>query len=437
MGLDRLGDRQIQEQLVLSQYAQAIIFNGGHVVVYTAELTTYCGFKCRLDWAQMRQVVSLFTGAGGLDLGLEAAGFHTVFASDIDEHSCASLERNKEIASKTQKKFLTGATIVNKDVNDLTSAEIFEATGFKKGELDLLAGGPPCQAFSVFGQRKGREDPRGKLVYQYLRLLGELAPKAFVFENVYGLMTIEGGAIVEELVKKLTNPCIGVQYDVKVHRVLAADQGVPQMRDRVFIVGSRVGNTVENIPPLFCKEPSEDSHLFPWRNVGQALKGLTKIGDARAHNHVGRKHSQRIIDRYSQMKFGERDHFTRINRLDPKRPSYTIIVGSDAGGGKGHVHPYEGREVTPRESARMQCFPDWFWFSGTSRHPIRQIGNAVPSLLGAVIGQQILSKIFGDEPATYATIVRELDQEHLFTSQELEALEVPFLDDQQKLALAK
>ena len=95
------------------------------------------------------------------------------------------------------------------------------------------------------------------------------------------------------------------------------------------------------------------------------------------------------------------------------------------------MHPFEGREVTPRESARMQCFPDWYWFSGTSRHPIRHIGNAVPSLLGAVIGQKILSKVFGEVPTTYASIVRELDQEHLFTSHELEALEVSFHVDQQ------
>lgn len=385
----------------------------------------------------MRHVVSLFTGGGGLDLGLEAAGFHTVFASDIDGHSCLSLERNKEVASKTQKKFLNDAVIVNKDINDLTSAEIFQATGLKRGELDLLAGGPPCQAFSVFGQRKGREDPRGKLVYQYLRILGELAPKAFVFENVYGLLTIENGAVVEELVKKLTTPCIGVKYDVKVHRVLAADFGVPQMRDRVFIIGSKIGNTIEEIPPMFAKQPTADANTLPWRNVGQALKGLPKMGAKSAHNHTGRKHSQRIIDRYSKMKFGERDHYTRINRLDPSRPSYTIIVGSDAGGGKGHVHPYEGREVTPRESARMQCFPDWFWFSGTSRHPIRQIGNAVPSLLGAAIGQKIMSDIFGDEPASYAAIVRELDQEHLFTNEELETLEAPCHVDQRTVSRAK
>jgi len=385
----------------------------------------------------MRRVVSLFTGAGGLDLGLEAAGFHTVFASDIDEHSCISLKTNRATAAKLQKKFLKGASIKHADVNELTSEEIFNATSLSKGEIDLLAGGPPCQAFSVFGQRKGRDDPRGKLVYQYLRLLGELAPKAFVFENVYGLMTIEGGAVLEELIQKLQTPCIGLEYKIEVHRLLAADYGVPQMRDRVFIVGSRIGETVQEIPAMFSKPVDNDQETLSWRTAGQALKDLPKIGSKKSHNHTGRNHSQRIIDRYSNMKFGERDSSTRINRLDPNRPSYTIIVGSDAGGGKGHVHPYEGREVTPRESARMQCFPDWYWFSGTSRHPIRQIGNAVPSLLGAVVGQRILTEIFDEQPASYADIVRELDQEHLFTTAELRSFEDFGHIDQQNVVQAK
>lgn len=106
----------------------------------------------------------------------------------------------------------------------------------------------------------------------------------------------------------------------------------------------------------------------PFNTAGIALGGLpTPItdwkGDTFLNGHVGRKHSQRIIDRYGALSFGERDHKTRINRLNPEKPSYTIIVGSDAGGGKGHVHPYEPREVTPRESARIQTFPDWWQFS--------------------------------------------------------------------------
>lgn len=384
----------------------------------------------------MRKVVSLFSGGGGLDLGLEAAGFNTVLATDIDRHSCTSLRRNSDYANGIQKSFLKNSVVLERDILELSSEEIMEKAGIKKEELDLLAGGPPCQAFSVFGKRKGRSDPRGQLVYQYLRILGDLAPKAFVFENVYGLLTIEDGHIVKELIRRLESPKKGLRYKVHVHRLLAADFGVPQMRDRVFIVGSQIGETVKDISPLFSKDGNVDGGHLSWRTVKQALKGLPKIGEKKAHNHTGRKHSQRIIDRYTKMDFGERDHFTRINRLDPSRPSYTIIVGSDAGGGKGHVHPYEGREVTPRESARMQCFPDWYWFSGTSRHPIRQIGNAVPTLLAGCVGQKILTDIFNEKPNSYASIVRYLEQDHLFTIDELEYLEEPDLIDQQNLRLA-
>jgi DNA (cytosine-5)-methyltransferase 1 len=112
------------------------------------------------------------------------------------------------------------------------------------------------------------------------------------------------------------------------------------------------------------------------------------------YNHVGREHSDRIVERYSSLKFGERDPKTRINKLDPKRPSYTIIVGSDKGGGKGHVHPFSPREVTPRESARLQTFPDWWEFYGKGRHVIRQVGNAVPPLFAAQLAAHIKQEMF-------------------------------------------
>ena len=106
-------------------------------------------------------------------------------------------------------------------------------------------------------------------------------------------------------------------------------------------------------------------------------------------------HGENIIKRYSALKFGERDSKTRINRLNPSRPSFTIVVGSDKGGGKGHVHPYSPREVTPRESARLQTFPDYWEFTGTSRHPIRLVGNAVPPIFAAVLGAHLFKEAFG------------------------------------------
>jgi len=365
-------------------------------------------------------VVSIFSGAGGLDLGLEAAGFETKFATDIDHHSCESLRRNKEAAKLLGKPFLQNAVIREVDVRELQGSEILQSIGLDKGQIDLLAGGPPCQAFSVFGKRLGREDSRGQLVYHYIRLLAELQPRSFVLENVYGLLTVEGGEIFKDLVKKLGSPARGLKYKISVHRVNAMKYGVPQSRDRVFIIGSRDGLEVAEIPNLVSDSPGDK--LPPVRVVKDAFRGLPRIGATKISNHTGRVHSQRIIDRYQGMSFGERDSHTRINRLDPERPSYTIIVGSDKGGGKGHVHPFEPREVTPRESARVQCFPDWWQFSGTSRHPIRQIGNAVPSLLGYAVGSAILRSIFGAEPKDLRSALNLLDQGHLFKKTELEKL---------------
>jgi DNA (cytosine-5)-methyltransferase 1 len=288
--------------------------------------------------------------------------------------------------------------------------------GVKPGETDLLAGGPPCQAFSVFGKRLGINDPRGQLPKQYLRLLIDLKPKTFMFENVFGLLTIHGGDTFRELCQLLSNPAEGLSYKLTVYRLNAADYGVPQFRDRVFIIGIKNGAPLKEIPPL-CGDPEyqvNQSSLLRRRTVGDAFKKLPPLGQ-RLANHTSRNHSQRIIDRYKALIHGERDSKTRINKLDPKRPSYTIIVGSDKGGGKGHVHPREPREVSPRESARIQTFPDWWEFSGTSRHPIRQIGNAVPPVLAAVIGREIVCQVFKRPRKSFREIIDALGQQHLYT----------------------
>lgn len=361
------------------------------------------------------KLVSLFSGGGGLDLGLEAAGFETVFATDIDYHSCITLERGKERASELGLPFLRHATIKQADVLALDSAELMKLARIKPGETDLLAGGPPCQAFSVFGKRLGIGDPRGLLPKQYLRLLADLKPKAFMFENVFGLLTIHGGDTFRELCEQLSNPADGLNYKLSVYRLNAADFGVPQFRDRVFIIGTKNGKALKEIPALCggAEESEGSAALLARRTVGDALKTLPPLGQKLA-NHTSRDHSERIVERYKALVHGERDSKTRINKLDPKRPSYTIIVGSDKGGGKGHVHPFEPREVSPRESARMQTFPDWWEFSGTSRHPIRQVGNAVPPILAAVIGREIAHQIFKRPRKSLREIVDVLGQQHLF-----------------------
>ena len=154
--------------------------------------------------------------------------------------------------------------------------------------------------------------------------------------------------------------------------------------------------------------------LLPPVTVATAFRGLPDAPSDVLANHVGRAHGPAVIERYNNMAYGERDSKTRINRLDPNKPSYTIVVGSDKGGGKGHVHPFLPREVTPRESARIQAFPDFWEFTGTSRHPIRQVGNAVPPLFAGVIASNLLRHGFGETDApNYAELVHRLGLTYL------------------------
>jgi len=243
-------------------------------------------------------------------------------------------------------------------------------------------------------------------------VLAEYRPKSFIFDNVFGLLTIHGGETFRELCSQLESPGDGVKYTLSTFRLNAADYGVPQFRDRVFIIGSREGKVISDIPAI-CAPVSDEGTFLQHRTVADGLRNIPPLGK-KLSNHTSRDHSERIIDRYRSLNFGERDPKTRINKLDPKRPSFTIIVGSDKGGGKGHVHPHEPREVSPRESARMQTFPDWWAFSGTSRHPIRQVGNAVPPILAAMIGRELMSTFFGGERKSLGAVVRLLGQEHLF-----------------------
>lgn len=375
----------------------------------------------------MYKLVSLFSGGGGLDCGLEATGFESRFCSDIDRHSCITLRHARLRAHLGEKGGLKNAAIIQRDIKDLEPEFILEKARLKPGEADLLAGGPPCQSFSVFGRRQGLNDPRGLLVWQYLRILRGIRPRVFLFENVPGLLTIENGRVLERFMQEVQQSFDGYSYSVNKYVLEAARYGVPQFRTRVIVVGVLNGIGLPEPPEQAPEETHAEEHkahlfqseLIPFNTAADALVDLPKIGsDDSPRSHVGRVHSEAIINRYQNLEFGERDPKTRINKLHPERPSYTIIVGSDKGGGKGHVHPFDPREVTPRESARMQTFPDWWGFSGTSRHPIRQIGNAVPPVLAAAIGKFIIEKIFGGKAPDRIEVWKKLGQDHLLQREE-------------------
>ena len=359
--------------------------------------------------------VSFFSGGGGLDLGLEAAGFQTRFSNDIDSYSCASLQLGRMAAAKRGMHLFNSTVVLSSDIKNLDGTLVLEASQLKRGEVALMAGGPPCQAFSIFGKRKGQDDHRGQLVHEYFRLLSRIEPEAFVFENVFGLLTVGEGEVFKQVCKRLCEPRKGLRYELSILRLDAANYGVPQFRDRIFIVGSRSGKKIHKIDELTVSPSSRCStSQLPFRTVEDALRKLPPPNEEYPANHTGRNHSTRIVQRYASMTAGQRDHFTRINKLDMTRPSYTIIVGSDNGGGKGHIHPLEPREVTPRESARIQTFPDWWEFAGTGRHPIRQVGNAVPPLLGFAVGNAVREQVFGVARVSVKVAIKMLSQQHLF-----------------------
>lgn len=358
--------------------------------------------------------VSLFTGAGGMDLGFEVAGFSTRCCVERDEHSCITLRTNRDVGSNTGlHSFLREATVIEDDIHNVSGQRILTAAGIEKEEIGLVHGGPPCQAFSVFGKRQGLEDDRGTLLWEFVRIIKELEPKSFVLENVSGLKTYKQALVLNKLCQRLS---LDGKYAISVHDYEIADFGIPQFRRRIFIIGSSEGRDIPPMTPTHgCMESSSlRGILKSYRTVREVLEGLGEPGEVDIPNHKGRVHSQKIIDRYASLKFGQRDPKTRINKLDPKRPSFTIVVGSDAGGGKGHIHPYIPREVTPRESARVQTFPDFWAFSGTSRHPIRQVGNAVPPLFAALLAAHIRKHLFDDSTnLTYKEAISYLGLDYL------------------------
>lgn len=361
----------------------------------------------------MPNALSLFAGGGGLDLGFSAAGFKIVYSNDIDYHSCQTLRLNQN-----RKDYYSSHLVEELDVASLNTTTVLNKIEKTKEDVEFVIGGPPCQAFSVFGKRKGLEDPRGNLVYEYTRIINELKPAGFLFENVSGLKTIHEGQLYANLIEMLS---FGGEYVVSSHEYDVVDFGIPQFRSRVIIIGSRTGISVPRMETTHTAPHSLFNAHQSYKTVKQALADMPIPGiECGLYNHIGREHSQRIIERYRALEFGERDSMTRINKLHPARPSYTIIVGSDKGGGKGHVHPYQPREVTPRESARLQTFPDWWEFYGNGRHVIRQVGNAVPPLFGALLANHVKRELFNlNNNASYDELIKTLDLKFLEDDQGL------------------
>ena len=324
--------------------------------------------------------ISLFSGAGGFKIGFENAGFECLLATDIMPEAKKTNERN----CKT--KFLL------KDVRQITTSEILELTNGRKP--DVVIGGPPCQGFSVMGDKQG-SDPRNNLFASYINLVRSLKPKCFVLENVKGLKTMYGGQAFRTIVDGFSES----GYDIYSEVLDAFDYGVPQHRERVIIVG-----TLADRPFTFPKGTKKKiGSLKPIETVGEAINDLIKK-DQSFPNHLALKHNDIVTQRYKLIKEGGRlpppeelpKEIRRKNfgstyiRLNRKTPSITMVPGNNAF----PVHPTLNRSLTPREAARIQSFPDDHIFEGSRRMQCILVGNAVAPLLAAHLGQEVKKHLF-------------------------------------------
>ena len=314
-------------------------------------------------------LISLFCGGGGLDLGLGFAGFGSVVVSDVAPMFVETVVNN-----------LPHARSCVEDALQLTGDKLCSLAG--TDVIDLVAAGPPCQAFSILGRRGALDDPRGRLALKYFELVAEIRPKAFLFENVPGLLTVNEGADWQRL---LEYALATTGYHIFYKKLNAISFGIPQYRERVFIVGFRDDLTFA-FPATpsgpYAEELVEDGML-----VTPSVWALENINGL--PNHDIRGHGERVKARYAKIPQGSRDKIDHTDRIHPLRPSGTVLVGSAAGGGRPHIHPYEPRVITVREAARLQSFPDWYVFYGSNTAQYRQIGNAVPPLLAYEVGKKI------------------------------------------------
>jgi len=326
--------------------------------------------------------IELFAGCGGISTGLLDAGIRVVAGFDHNRSAIEAFKYN-HVYRRT-----TGHVA---DLSKATGQQLAELFGGQP--LDLIVGGPPCQPFSIIGKQKGLDDHRGNLVFDFIRLVGDLRPTAVVFENVPNLEKIEDGAIVTRLCEEFARLDYSVAYAV----LNAADYGVPQFRRRLFIVGVR-GKQAIAFPPPVTHKASDELDLFctlpkhrTCRDAIDDLPDVTTPESWEIPNHEATMHSPAMLEAFAHLKPGTREKKSFHDRLHPDRPSYTLRAGTGNFSPLRPVHYKYDRVISVRESARIQSFSDTFiWPDPIPRlQQYRQVGNAVPPLLAAAIGQAI------------------------------------------------
>lgn len=363
--------------------------------------------------------VDLFCGAGGMSLGFEQAGFDVVAAFDANKIAVDSYALNFPTTKAIQA-----------DLTKLSGSDLRKKAGLgDKDTIDVLFGGPPCQGFSLIG-RRDVDDPRNLLLYEFARFVRELRPRYFVMENVAGLLAGHAKAFLESFIRRVTRTGYAVR---KVEVLRASDYGVPQRRDRVFVLGALKALDLPEYPQ--GKSPASkawgETSPTVWSaigdlpdvdDIGYLLKKdvLTrKLGKANPYAAVLRSevtdpedlsvprrtngsgltgcmrtvHSSRTVKRFAATLPGSSEPISRYRRLEKDGLATALRAGTGPENGSHTaarpIHPAYPRCITVREAARLHSFPDWFCFHATKWHSFRQIGNSVPPLLARAIGRAV------------------------------------------------
>ena len=328
-------------------------------------------------------VVSFFTGCGGIDLGFEAAGFQHTAAFEFNELFCKTLRNNRSGWKVFGPPIATGdVSNVDEIISNLESIIPLEFEG-------LFAGGPPCQPFSIAANQRFSKsgenfkrigfghEKNGSLLFDYISIVKHFRPACFLIENVPGLRDLDGGKQLSSAIEDLEKN----GYSVESPTVLnAADYGVPQYRERLFVVGTRNGKGF-----VF---PRPQKVRFGAGSVLPRKQGCVQNAETRTHKLSS-------VSRYMRLCYGQRDQLGRVDRLVPYQPSKTVIAGGTKGGGRSHLHPDIPRTLSVRECARLQTFPDDYIFEGATARQFTQVGNAVPPVLAAQLASAIAESIFG------------------------------------------
>lgn len=327
--------------------------------------------------------IELFAGAGGLALGVEKAGFNTLGLIEFDKDAADTLKKNRP-----------NWNVINDDIANISCLDLEKYFSIKKGALDLLSGGAPCQAFSYAGKRLGLEDARGTLFYHYALFLEKLQPKMFLFENVRGLLTHDHGKTYATMLDIFTR----AGYTIDKQVLNAWNYGVPQKRERLITIGIRndlVGKTEYRFPKAHNYKPVLRDVLLdcpdgPGVPYGEKKRKIFELVPAGGY---WRDIDPVIAKEYMKSCWDMEGGRTGIlRRMSLDEPSLTVLT-SPSQKQTERCHPLEARPFTVRENARCQTFPDDWGFCGNVSAQYKQVGNAVPVNLAYDIAKEIVHSL--------------------------------------------